>query len=29
MAHVDPTKERFGAFKDLPQDEPIHMLNST
>ena len=27
MAHVDPTKERFGAFKDLPQDEPIHMLN--
>ena len=27
MAHVDPTKERIGAFKDLPQDEPIHMLN--
>ena len=27
MAHVDPTKERIGAFKDLPQDEPIPMLN--
>ena len=27
MAHVDPTKERIGAFRDLPQDEPIHMLN--
>ncbi len=27
MAHIDPTKERFGAFKDLPRDEPIHMLN--
>ncbi len=27
MAHVDPTKERIGAFKDLPQDEPFHMLN--
>jgi uncharacterized protein (DUF1330 family) len=25
--HVDPTRERFGEFKDLPQDEPIHMLN--
>ena len=27
MAHVDSTKERFGAFNDLPQDEPVHMLN--
>lgn len=27
MMFVDPTKERFGAFKNLPQDEPIHMLN--
>ena len=27
MVHIDPTKERFGLFKDLPQDEPIHMLN--
>ncbi len=25
--HVDPTKERFAAFKDLPRDEPVHMLN--
>jgi uncharacterized protein (DUF1330 family) len=24
---VDPTKERFGRFKDLPVDRPIHMLN--
>jgi uncharacterized protein (DUF1330 family) len=27
MASIDPTKERFAAFKDLPQDEPVHMLN--
>ena len=27
MPSIDPTKERFGAFKDLPQDEPVHMLN--
>lgn len=27
LGHVDPSKERFGAFKDLPRDEPIHMLN--
>jgi len=27
MAHVDPTKDRFAAFKDLPRDEPVHMLN--
>ncbi|MFN3855588.1 MAG: DUF1330 domain-containing protein [Phreatobacter sp.] len=25
--HVDPTRERFAAFRDLPRDEPIHMLN--
>lgn len=25
--YVDPTKERFGLFKDLAQDHPIHMLN--
>jgi hypothetical protein len=29
VAHVDPAKERFSAFKDLPRDEPIHMLNFT
>lgn len=27
QGHVDPSKERFGAFKDLPRDEPVHMLN--
>ena len=25
--HVDPTKERFALFRDLPRDEPVHMLN--
>ncbi len=25
--HVDPTRERFAAFKDLPRSGPIHMLN--
>jgi uncharacterized protein (DUF1330 family) len=25
--HIDPTKESFGRFKDLPTDRPIHMLN--
>lgn len=25
--HVDPTKEQFGRFKDLPAEGPIHMLN--
>ena len=25
--HIDPTKERFGQFKDLPADHAIHMLN--
>ena len=27
MSHVDPTREQFGAFKSLPRDHPIHMLN--
>jgi uncharacterized protein (DUF1330 family) len=25
--HVDPTKEDFALFKELPRDAPIHMLN--
>jgi uncharacterized protein (DUF1330 family) len=25
--YVDPTKEAFARFKDLPSDGPIHMLN--
>jgi len=25
--HIDPTREAFAAFKDLPRDEPLHMLN--
>lgn len=25
--HVDPTRERFGAFRGLADDGPIHMLN--
>lgn len=25
--YLDPTRERFALFKDLPRDEPIHMLN--
>ena len=24
---IDPTKETFARFKDLPTDRPIHMLN--
>lgn len=24
---IDPSPENFKAFKDLPRDEPIHMLN--
>lgn len=24
---VDPDKERFGRFKDLPRDHPVQMLN--
>lgn len=26
-AFIDPDKERFGRFRDLPRDRPIHMLN--
>lgn len=25
--HVDPEREQFDAFKALPRDTPIHMLN--
>ena len=25
--HIDPSPRNFAAFKDLPRDEPIHMLN--
>jgi hypothetical protein len=25
--YVDPTRERFALFKELPRDQPIHMLN--
>lgn len=25
--HVDPTRERFGEFRALPEEGPIHMLN--
>lgn len=25
--HIDPDREAFDAFKDLPRDQPIHMLN--
>ena len=24
---VDPTRESFQLFKDLPRDQPVHMLN--
>lgn len=27
MDVIAPTKEQFKAFRDLPRDEPIHMLN--
>jgi len=27
MSHVDPTREQFEAFKNLPRDQPILMLN--
>lgn len=27
MSSVDPTREQFDAFKALPRDTPIHMLN--
>ena len=26
-SYIDPSLENFRAFKDLPRDEPIHMLN--
>ena len=25
--YIDPSPENFAAFKALPRDEPIHMLN--
>ncbi|MCR5860019.1 DUF1330 domain-containing protein [Mesorhizobium sp. J428] len=25
--HIDPTRERFGEFRRLPDDGPVHMLN--
>lgn len=25
--HIDPTRDSFARFKDLPRDQPIHMLN--
>lgn len=25
--HIDPTRAQFDAFKDLPRDQPIEMLN--
>lgn len=25
--YIDPSQANFEAFKDLPRDEPIHMLN--
>jgi len=27
MVHIDPTREQFDAFKALPRDTPILMLN--
>ncbi|MFM2422710.1 MAG: hypothetical protein RL291_1240, partial [Pseudomonadota bacterium] len=27
MSHVDPTRETFAAFKAIPRQGPIHMLN--
>ena len=27
MSSIDPTREQFDAFKALPRDTPIHMLN--
>ncbi|WP_147111296.1 DUF1330 domain-containing protein [Tateyamaria sp. syn59] len=27
MSHVDPTRDQFEAFKNLPRDTPIEMLN--
>ena len=27
MPHIDPSRENWEAFKSLPRDTPIHMLN--
>ena len=27
ITHIDPTRAQFDAFKALPRDTPIHMLN--
>lgn len=27
MPHIDPSRENWEAFKALPRDAPIHMLN--
>ena len=27
IGHVDPDRDRFAQFKDLPRERPIHMLN--
>ncbi|QGN53784.1 DUF1330 domain-containing protein [Novosphingobium sp. Gsoil 351] len=27
MPHIDPSRENWAAFKALPRDTPIHMLN--
>ncbi|MEQ8433222.1 MAG: DUF1330 domain-containing protein [Oceanicaulis sp.] len=27
VGHVDPTRDSFDAFKALPRDEPVEMLN--
>ncbi|MGB7408634.1 MAG: DUF1330 domain-containing protein [Pontixanthobacter sp.] len=27
QTYIDPSEANFRAFKDLPRDEPIHMLN--
>jgi hypothetical protein len=27
MPYIDPSRENFQAFKDLPRDSPIQMLN--
>ena len=26
-SYIDPTREAFDLFKQLPRDEPINMLN--
>lgn len=27
MSHIDPEREQFDGFKDLPRDTPINMIN--